>query len=91
MLIPDKVYHYTIAIWPTSNLFRVGHRIRLEVSSSNFPHYSRNPNTGDPFGLNAQMQVASQTVLHNRRFPSALILPIMPHPVSATAAKAERK
>src|SRR4051794_16255440 len=76
LLTPDTIYRYTIAIWPTSNLFAVGHRIRLEVSSSNFPQYDRNPNTGDPFGANAQMITASQTVYHDRRRPSALVLPI---------------
>jgi putative CocE/NonD family hydrolase len=43
---PGRVYEYTIDVWPTSNLFKEGHQIRLEISSSNFPHYDRNPNTG---------------------------------------------
>jgi putative CocE/NonD family hydrolase len=88
LLTPDKVYRYTINIWPTSNLFGVGHRIRLEVSSSNFPHYSRNQNTGDAFGLTAQMTTAAQAIFHNRRYPSALILPIMSRPVAAEAGAA---
>ena len=87
LLTPDTIYRYTIAIWPTSNLFGVGHRIRLEVSSSNFPQYDRNPNTGDPFGADAQMITASQTVYHDRRRPSALVLPIIPQPVVAAEAE----
>lgn len=90
LLTPDKVYRYTINIWPTSNLFGVGHRIRLEMSSSNFPHYSRNLNTGDAFGLTAQMTTASQAIFHNRHYPSALILPIMPQPVTAKAVAARQ-
>ena len=87
LLTPDTITRYTIAIWPTSNLFAAGHRIRLEVSSSNFPHYDRNPNTGHPFGADSEMVVASQTVYHDRRRPSALVLPIIPQPI-ATAAPA---
>lgn len=83
---PDTLYRYTITIWPTSNLFAVGHRIRLEVSSSNFPEYDRNPNTGDPFGTSARMVTANQTVFHDRRHPSALILPIIPQSLALDAA-----
>jgi putative CocE/NonD family hydrolase len=91
-ITPDTVYRYTIAIWPTSNLFRVGHRIRLEVSSSNFPQYDRNPNTGDRFGTDARLVTASQRVYHDRRRPSALVLPIMPEPVAPaqTASAGQR-
>jgi uncharacterized protein len=45
---PDQTYKYVIRIWPTSNVFLAGHKIRLEISSSNLPHYDRNPNTGHP-------------------------------------------
>ncbi|MEO8076560.1 MAG: CocE/NonD family hydrolase C-terminal non-catalytic domain-containing protein [Acidobacteriota bacterium] len=48
LITPGETYKYTIRVWPTSNLFKVGHRIRLEVSSSNFPMFDRNPNTGHP-------------------------------------------
>ena len=64
--------------WVTSNLFRAGHRIRLEISSSNFPRFDRNLNTGDPIGDDASPRAASQRVLHDATYPSRLILPVIP-------------
>ena len=64
----------------TSNLFRAGHCIRLEVSSSNFPRFDRNLNTGHPHGLDDEMQVAQQRIYHDRAHPSHLILPVIPRP-----------
>lgn len=75
---PGKVYQYTITVWPTSNLYRAGHRIRLEISSSDFPQFDPNPNTGSWLGENTTTQVAHQTVLHDAQHPSALVLPIIP-------------
>jgi uncharacterized protein len=75
-------------VFPTSNLFKTGHQIRLEISSSNFPHYDRNLNTGQPIGADAQMIVARQTVYHDAMHPSHIVLPIMPAPVK-TVSKAE--
>lgn len=75
---PGKVYRYRIEVWPTANLFKRGHRIRLEISSSSFPAYDRNLNTGAPFGTSAEMRVANQTIYHDRRHPSALTLPVLP-------------
>jgi putative CocE/NonD family hydrolase len=75
---PGEVYRYTINVWPTSNLFQAGHRIRLEVSSSDFPQFAPNPNTGEPFGATTRRVTATQTILHDTAHPSALILPIMP-------------
>jgi uncharacterized protein len=85
---PGKTYEYTITVFPTSNLFKAGHQIRLEISSSNFPHYDRNLNTGQPVGVDAQMIVARQIVYHDAMHPSHIVLPIMPAPVK-TASKAE--
>jgi putative CocE/NonD family hydrolase len=82
---PGKAYEYTVQIWPTSNLFAAGHRIRLEVSSSNFPHYDRNPNTGRPFGTDRETVPADQTVYHDAAHPSVLTLPVMPEPVRTAA------
>ncbi len=59
-------------------MFLPGHRIRLEVSSSNFPRYDRNPNTGAPFGTDAATVVAQQTVFHDSTARSYLVLPVMP-------------
>jgi hypothetical protein len=78
---PGKIYKYTIQVWPTSNLFKAGHQIRLEISSSNFPMYDRNPNTGHPFGQDADLRVARQTIYHDAQHPSAITLPIMPQPL----------
>jgi putative CocE/NonD family hydrolase len=75
---PGKVYELTISLWETSNLFKAGHRIRLEVSSSNFPRYARNQNTGLPFGTSAEIKKAEQTIYHDAARPSHLILPIIP-------------
>ena len=81
LITPGKVYKYTIKLWPTSNLFKQGHRIRLELSSSNFPMYDRNPNTGGKFGADRTTKVASQTVLHDPEHPSSITLPIIPDAV----------
>jgi putative CocE/NonD family hydrolase len=75
---PGRVYEYTISLWETSNVFKAGHRIRLEVSSSNFPRYARNQNTGEPFGMSAETKIAEQTIYHNDQYPSQLILPVIP-------------
>jgi putative CocE/NonD family hydrolase len=78
---PDRTYEYKIDLWPTSNLFQPGHRIGLEISSSNFPHYDRNPNTGAEFGQGTALKVADQTILHDAENPSRIILPIVPVPI----------
>jgi putative CocE/NonD family hydrolase len=78
---PGRAYEYKIEVWPTSNLFAAGHQIRLEISSSNFPHYDRNLNTGRLIGIDAQMLSAQQTVYHDRERPSSVALPIMPAPI----------
>jgi len=75
---PGKIYEYTISLWETSMVFKAGHRIRLDVSSSNFPRYARNQNTGLPLGTSAEMKKADQTIYHDARHPSHLILPVIP-------------
>jgi hypothetical protein len=72
------VYEYTIDLWSTSYVFKAGHRLRLEVSSSNFPRYDRNQNTGHELGADAEIRPAQQTVFHDDRFPSHLLLPVIP-------------
>ncbi len=79
-IVPGKVYEYKIDLWSTSNVFLKGHRIRLEVSSSNFPRFDRNLNTGKLAGDSGEFVKATNTVLHDRDHPSALILPIVPGP-----------
>lgn len=78
LIEPAKVYRYEIDLWVTSNVFLPGHRIRLEISSSNFPRFDRNPNTGHPFGADAQRQKATQTVSHDAQFASHILLPVIP-------------
>ena len=63
LITPGEVYEYKIDLWATSNLFKAGHRIRLEISSSNFPRFDRNPNTGGVLGGGTESKPASQTVL----------------------------
>jgi putative CocE/NonD family hydrolase len=77
-LVPGKVYEYKIDVWATSNVFLKGHRIRLEVSSSNFPRFDRNLNTGKPASDSQAMMKATNTILHDPAHPSALILPVVP-------------
>lgn len=76
-VVPGRIYAYRIHVWPTSNLFEAGHRIRLEISSSDFPQFAPNPNTGEPFGTSARWQIARQTILHDAAHASALILPVI--------------
>ena len=78
LIEPGRAYRYEIDLWVTSNLFKSGHRLRLEVSSSNFPRFDRNPNTGHDFGVDAELAKAEQTILHDREHASHVLLPIIP-------------
>jgi hypothetical protein len=75
---PGEVYRYTIDLWATSNVFKQGHQIRVEVSSSNFPRFDRNTNTGNTIAEDAGFKPALQTILHNAQYPSHITLPIVP-------------
>jgi len=75
---PGKIYEYAIDLWATSNLFKAGHRIRLYVSSSNFPRFNRNLNTGEPIAGSARLVKASQRIYHDAQHPSTLVLPVIP-------------
>lgn len=78
LLEPGKAYEFTIDLWATANVFKAGHRIRLDVTSASFPRWDRNPNTGDDFGVSAEMRQARQTILHDAAHPSHVILPVIP-------------
>ncbi|MDQ3811811.1 MAG: CocE/NonD family hydrolase, partial [Chloroflexota bacterium] len=78
LLEPGKVYPFTIKLYPTSNVFRKGHRIRVDVSSSNFPRFDVNPNTGEPLNDNRRTRVATNTIYHDRTRPSHITLPVIP-------------
>jgi uncharacterized protein len=76
-ITPGKVYEYKIDLWSTSNVFLKGHRIRLEVSSSNFPRFDRNLNTGKSDAQNIRSVKATNTILHGSAHSSSLILPVV--------------
>jgi len=78
LIEPGQVYQYNITLWETSNLFKAGHRIRLEISSSNFPRFDRNLNTGNDAATDAEIRLAQQTIFHNEQYPSHLTLPLIP-------------
>ena len=78
LLSPGEVVKYRIELSPTSNVFKSGHRIRVDISSSSFPRFSRNLNTGEDVATGARMQVAHQTVFHSSDCPSHILLPIIP-------------
>ena len=78
LLEPGQATRFEIDLWVTSNLFQRGHRIRVEVSSSNFPRFDRNPNSGKPFGTDTELLSARQTILHDREHASHLLLPVIP-------------
>ena len=75
---PGRAYGYTIDLWATSNVFKAGHRIRVEVSSSNFPRFDRNTNTGKRIAEDTELKPALQTILHSAQHPSHITLPIVP-------------
>jgi putative CocE/NonD family hydrolase len=77
-MVPGEVYPVTIALFPTANLFRRGHRLRLDLAGSNFPHFDVNPNSGEPEGLSERPQLATNHIFVDRRRPSQLVLPVIP-------------
>jgi len=83
LIEPGRVYSYDLDLWNTCQLYQKGHRIRVEVSSSAFPKYDRNLNTGEALGQTTRMAVAQQKIYHDREHPSYVILPIVPRTTSA--------
>ena len=73
----DAIEWY-LDLWNTCQLYRKGHRVRLEISSSAFPKYDRNLNTGEALGQTTRMQAAQQKIYHDRERPSYVVLPIVP-------------
>lgn len=78
LMEPGTVYEIEINPQATSNLFALGHRIRVDISSSNFPHYDINTNTGEALGLERTFTVAHQTLYHDAARPSHIVLPVIP-------------
>lgn len=75
---PGKIYPFTLKIYPTSNVFKKGHRIRVDISSSNFPRFDVNPNSGEPLAENRRVVIATNTLVHDRAHPSHIVLPVIP-------------
>ena len=78
MMKPGEVYEMSIPMFATSNLFAKGHRIRVDVSSSDYPAYDPNPNTGDPYMIGNHSVLAKNSVYHDQARPSHIVLPIIP-------------
>ena len=75
---PGEVYHVAVDLWATSNVFLAGHKLRLEVSSSDFPRFDRNLNTGEEQARATRMVKATNAIYHDKTHPSALIVPVVP-------------
>jgi putative CocE/NonD family hydrolase len=80
LLQPGQVYEYEIEMAGTANVFQPGHRIRVDITSSNFPQFDRNPNTGEDLGASSKIRVAAQTVHHGAAKASHIVLPVVPVP-----------
>lgn len=78
LLEPGKAYEFTIHLYPTSNVFKKGHRLRVDISSSNFPRFDVNPNTGEPLNQHRLLRIAEQTIHHDAAHLSRIILPVIP-------------
>ena len=78
LMKPGTVYPFTIKLYPSANVFKKGHRIRVDISSSNFPRFDLNPNTGEPLGEHRRMISAVNTVHHDAKHASHIILPVIP-------------
>jgi len=78
LIEPGKIYEYTIDLRASSYVVKQGHRIRVEISSSNFNRWDRNPNTGNEFGMDDKVVKATQTIYHDKKHPSHITLPIIP-------------
>lgn len=77
LLTPNQMYEFDIEMTPTANVFLPGHRIRVDITSSNFPQFDRNPNTGAPLGSDARIRVAQQKIFHGSMKASHIILPVL--------------
>jgi uncharacterized protein len=78
LMVPGQVYEFTIEMYPTSLVFKKGHRIRIDISSSNFPRFDVNPNTGEPLNRNRRWAIATNAIYHDPQHPSHIVLPVIP-------------
>lgn len=80
LLTPGQAYEYEVDLVGTANVFLPGHRVRVDITSSNFPQFDRNPNTGADLGTSAEMRKAQQTIHFSPQRPSHIILPVVEAP-----------
>ena len=78
LIEPGKIYGYKLDLWNTCQTFKQDHRIRLQIASTSFPKYDRNPQTGEELGKTTKLQSAEQKIFHDREHPSHVVLPIVP-------------
>jgi putative CocE/NonD family hydrolase len=78
LLQPGEIVEIEVTPFPTANVFKKGHRIRVDISSSNFPRFDVNPNTGEPLGKNRRVIPADNSIYHDAEHPSHVVLPIIP-------------
>src|SRR4030095_726433 len=78
LMQPGNIYEIEIETYPTSLVFGKGHRIRIDVSSSNFPRFDPNPNTGEPLNAHTHIKVAENVVYNDREHASHVVLPVVP-------------
>ena len=76
-MTPGEVHELVIRPYPTANRFKAGHRIRIDVSSSNFPRFDVNPNTGEPLGRHRRSVTADNSIHHEPAYPSHVVLPLV--------------
>ncbi len=77
-LKPSEIVPITITLYPTANVFKKGHRIRVDISSSNYPRFDVNPNTGDPLGEYRRMVTADNTIYYDLAHQSQVVVPVIP-------------
>ena len=87
LLKPGQPYEFTIEMYPTSLVFKRGHRMRLDISSSNFPRFDVNPNTGEALNNNRRSQAAENTIYLDVEHPSRIILPFVPAETGRTSGQ----
>jgi putative CocE/NonD family hydrolase len=78
LMLPGQIYKFTIKLYPTANVFKKGHRLRLDLSSSNYPRFDVNPNTGEPLNDHRRVMVADNTIYHDKARPTHITLPVIP-------------
>lgn len=78
LMTPGEIYEFVIEPYPTANHFKAGHRIRIDISSSNFPRFDVNPNTGEALGMNRRHMTADNSIHHEALFSSHVVLPLVP-------------